>query len=828
MQINIRLIFLSLFLLSHLEINSQVNISNLTPQQIEAISNLSDEELSKYAKQLEINKVDEINKLDKEGTQSENYLINNAETNYSEVKSLEDQELDNKQQVEQDEDIDNSKDSFKVFGHSVFNKRVSTFAPADNLPVPNDYVLGPGDQLIIKLLGTENFEFSPTISRDGSIFINKIGEIVLSGLTLAESIALIKQRINSELIGVQPTISMGRIKSINVFISGEVNRPGMYSLSSLTTITQSLYQAGGITDIGSIRNIQVLRNGVVVNSFDAYDLLVYGNSVNDIRLRSGDVVFIPPMQGVVTISGAIKRNYKYEITENDTFADLLVWSGGFTEDANPDFSYLLRSLERGALPQSSNINLSLSSNLEMLLIHNDRINIPKIGDATLNTVSIEGAVNRSGPVGWYPGLKLSNLFSDFFEDFTHEADPFFAYIVRFNQDTFQYEVLSFSPIDILNNKNSADFLVNEKDKIVILNKDPETRNSQIAETISMLKNQANINEPQMTVSIKGAIRYPNEYPLFKNSTVGTLVQAAGGFLDTAFLDSIEVARKVSDQNSFINQTLSNLSSSDISKFKLQSRDSILVRSIDNLKTYETVSINGRVQFPGEYNYIEGERLSDLVARAGGIRKDGFISGAILQRTSAQILQKDANNRLANQLKKSYASSLLTADGNNNSIDEIIKLSDIITNSKPIGRVSIDLNRALNDEEKYNLYLEPEDILTIPFKNNSVTVIGEVNNENTVFYDSNLKVSDYISLAGGFSKKANKDNIYIIRANGSIIPINNGFYRFGLSRASLEPGDTVVVPIDYDYTDNLSLWTEVTQVIYQTMVSLAAIDRISTN
>jgi polysaccharide export outer membrane protein len=821
MQVNIRLIFLSLFLLSHLEINSQVNISNLTPQQIEAINNLSDEELSKLPKQME------INELDKEDAQSQSYLRYNPEKNYSEDSFLEDQELGADQQVKEDEDLDNSKDSLKVFGHSVFNKQVSTFAPVDNLPVANDYVLGPGDQLIIKLVGTENAEFSPTISREGSIFINKIGEIVLSGLTLDESIALIKQRINSELIGVQPTISMGRIKSINVFISGEVNNPGMYSLSSLTTITQSLYQAGGITDIGSIRNIQVLRNGVVVNSFDAYDLLVYGNSVNDIRLRSGDVVFIPPMQGVVTISGAIKRNYKYEITENDTFADLLVWSGGFTAVANPAFSYLLRSSERGALPKSSTINLSLLSNLEMLLMDNDRINVPNIGDATLNTVSIEGAVNRSGPVGWYPGLKLSDLFYDFFEDFTDEADPFFAYIVRFNQDTFQYEVLSFSPIDILNNKNSADLVVNEKDKIVILNKDPETRNSQVAKTISMLKNQANINKPQMTVIIDGAVKYPNEYPLFKNSTAETLVQAGGGFLDSAYLDSIELSRKVTDPNSFIIQTILNLASSDLSKYKLQSRDSINVRSIENLKKLETVTINGRVQFPGNYVYVEGERLSDLVARAGGIRSDGFIQGAILQRASAQLSEKNAKSTLSARLLKNYSASLLTGETSGN-LDEITMLTKVLNETSDIGRVTIDLDRALNSDKKYNLHLEPGDMLTIPYINNSVSVIGEVQNENTVSFNASLKVSDYISLAGGFNKRADKDNIYIIRANGSITPISKGFHRFGLSRASIESGDTIVVPINYGYTDNLTLWKEVTQVIYQSMVSIAAIDRIATN
>ena len=246
---------------------------------------------------------------------------------------------------------------------SIFRNRVSTFSPIDNLPVPDDYKLGAGDQLIIKLLGTENIQLSPTISRDGSIFINQIGDIVLSGLLFDDAVNLIKERIESALIGVQVFVTMGRIKTINVFISGEVAKPGMYALSALTSVTQSLYQAGGITGIGSLRNIQVLRNGEIINEFDAYDLLIYGNSSNDIRLRSGDVLFVPTYEGIVAISGNVKRQSTFEIKRSDTLADLLKWAGGYNSNANPEFGLSISSDGIGSLANSKTLDFNDPTNL---------------------------------------------------------------------------------------------------------------------------------------------------------------------------------------------------------------------------------------------------------------------------------------------------------------------------------------------------------------------------------------------------------------------------------------------------------------------------------
>ncbi|MDA0345609.1 MAG: SLBB domain-containing protein [Proteobacteria bacterium] len=813
-------ILISLFL--NLEINSQQVIQNISPQQIDAMKRLSPSELEELLEQTG------IDLPNSKFNSFESLQEDRNETNPSQEDTLNTE----KDLISKGEDQDNNLlnapiTPIKTFGHSVFNNRISTFAPVDNLPVPDDYILGPGDQLIIQFIGTENFQIAPTLSREGSIFIDKIGEIVLAGMTYSQSVDFIKKRISSELIGVQSIISMGKIKSINVFISGEVSNPGMYSLSSLTTITQSLYQAGGPTDIGSLRNIQVIRNGNIVNQFDAYDLLIYGNSQNDIRLRSGDVLFIPTIQGTATISGAVKRSYEFEILEKDTIGDLLEWAGGFSSNANPMFAYLLSNKEIGGLPSSKTLDLSQTSNLQILLHNNDQINIPVTGDALLNSIYISGEVNRPGPFGWYAGIKLSDIFNDYLYDFNDKADPFFAYIERLHLETFQYEILSFNPVDIfLRSDPDSDLLLKENDNIVILSKEVESRKSQIDATVSLLNLQRTEEYPLQTVTITGGVKYPNTYPIFSNNNLDTVIQAAGGLDDAAFRNAIEISRKSSTDDNLIKSEVSEISFINAQAFTLQSRDRIFVRTKIDLTSQEFVTITGRVQFPGTYPYSEKDRITDLITRAGGLREDAFIKGAILVRESVKRQQDINNKSLVNRLKSNYSSALLTNEGNANNLNDISVITNILEELNSDGRVAFNLEDALHNDLESNLFLEPGDVLNIPYNISTIAIIGEVNAPNTLTFNPSLKVQDYLTLAGGLTKRANKDEIYILKANGMIEPLKNSIFGIGLSRPQLSAGDTIVVPVNITYTDNLSLWRNVTQVIYQSMVSLAAIDRIA--
>ena len=298
------------------------------------------------------------------------------------------------------------------FGINFFSQEISTFSPVDDMPVPENYLLGVGDEIIIQLIGTENQTFYLPVQRDGSILIESVGPVVVSGLTFDQMQQLIKSRVSQQLIGVEALITMGRLKAMNIFMAGEVNYPGMYSVSALTTITQSLYQAGGISDIGSLRKIKVLRDGSLVTEFDAYSLLISGDASNDIRLRSGDVVLVPEYDGVATVKGEVKRPMVFEIKNTDSIKNLIKMAGYFSNNAYPTNSSLKSKLNSAAVYAFQNINLYDEQDLSRKVKNGDILTVPKAGEGMEQYVRVEGAANRTGFFGWKQGMRLSDLFQN--------------------------------------------------------------------------------------------------------------------------------------------------------------------------------------------------------------------------------------------------------------------------------------------------------------------------------------------------------------------------------------------------------------------------------
>ena len=791
--------------------------ANVTPQMIQQAKSMSPDQQQALASQLGV---------DIPTNQAEDAPATSSELNNDRFENYLDEDDDHNISLSRKGSSLDSR-----FGMSIFRNRVSTFSPIDNLPVPDDYKLGAGDQLIIKLLGTENIQLSPTISRDGSIFINRIGDIVLSGLLFDDAVKLIKQRIESTLIGVQVFVTMGRIKTINVFISGEVAKPGMYALSALTSVTQSLYQAGGVTGIGSLRNIQVLRSGELINKFDTYDLLIYGNSSNDIRLRSGDVLFVPTYEGLVTIAGNVKRSSTFEIKQSDTFTDLLRWAGGYNANANPEFGLAISSDGVGYLPDSKTLDFNDPKNLAIELKPNDRFFIPALGNTIYNSITVMGAVNRPGMVGWFDGMSLLDVFNDVNEDFIPEAvDLNFAFIERFNTNNFLSELISFSPMDIISNISSkANIILQENDIVNILYND-ERRMQQLGSAISKLRTQSSNDQLSQIVTITGAVKFPGQYPIFRDSTLAEMFVAAGGFKDDALLGSIEISRVDLVGDGLVAPSvieISALSDQDESNsFMPQSRDRIHVRTVQELNTNNSITLGGQIKYPGIYPLNKGDTLRSVIARAGGLLDDAFVQGAFLQRQTTMVAQRTGNAKLANTIRSSYASSLLTSEEVSNSLTEINAIAEILENGPTDGRVVINLDFALDGDKDSDIGLDPGDNLFIPKTISTVTVIGEVNSSNSNIYNPSLSVDDYIALAGGFSPRANEDDLYIIKANGSVVPLKKSLFGLGLSRYKPQLGDTIVVPVKASYQDNLGLWTQVTQLIYQSLVSLAALDRIT--
>jgi polysaccharide export outer membrane protein len=794
--------------------------ANVTPQMAQQVKSMSPAQQQTLANQLSF---DMPSNQEADVPTTSNEQINDRFEDYSEEEGLNDGDEIN---------LNASSDNINNrFGISIFRNKVSTFSPIDNLPVPDDYKLGAGDQLIIKLLGTENTQLSPTISRDGSIFINQIGDIVLSGLLFDDAVNLIRNRIESALIGVEVFVTMGRIKTINVFISGEVAKPGMYSLSALTSVTQSLYQAGGITGIGSLRNIQVLRNGEIINKFDAYDLLIYGNSSNDIRLRSGDVLFVPTYEGIVTISGNVKRQSSFEIKRSDTLADLLKWAGGYNSNANPEFGLSVTTNGIGSLANSKTLDFNDPTNLAIELKPNDRFLIPAVGDTIFNSITIKGAVTRPGLMGWFEGMRLSDVFSNLNEDLIPQAAELdFGFIERFNSDTMLWEVIPFTPLKVLINESYKDNLALKENDIVNILFNDQRRMKQIASSVNKLRFQSSNEQLLQVVTISGAVKFPGRYPIYKDSILADVITAAGGFKDDALLGSIEISRANLVDDGLVVPSIIEISAlnnfNESISFELQSRDRINVRTVSELNSIESIILSGEVKYPGAYPLNKGDTLSSIIERAGGLLDTAFPYGAFLQRQTTMAAQKRGNVRLAETIRSSYASSLLTSEEVSNSFSEINAIAEILSNSTNDGRVVIDLESALNGNRDSNIFLENGDKLVIPTINNTISVIGEVISSNSSIYNRALSVDDYIALAGGFSPRANQDDIYIIQANGVVTPLTKSFFGLGLSKYQLQQGDTIVVPIESDYRDKLGLWTQVTQLFYQSLVSLAALDRIT--
>ena len=715
------------------------------------------------------------------------------------------------------------------FGLSIFDAEISTFSPFENIPVGDNYILGAGDELSIKLVGSENALLNLMIQTNGTIFVPKIGEISLSGLTFNDAIKTIQSRIEKELIGVNAFITMGRIKSINIFLAGEVNAPGMYSISALSTITQSLYQAGGISDIGSLRNIKVVRDGIQITAFDVYDLLIYGNAENDIRLRSGDVVLVQPYEGLVELKGNIKRPHQYEIKSGDTFNDLLKWSGGFEANAYPAGSTLSRSNSIGSTPTVQNINLLLEENLSKKILPNDSIMIPATGVEQRKYITLKGEINRPGRYGWTEGMKISDLLSKdgiYLDDFTNDTDLDIALIERLDQNTKQYDVMFFSPFKVLESINStSNFELHEFDSLYFLPNNLLSRFLLVDQLNKKLLTKNIKGQTLQLFTIDGDVKFPGTYPLPSEFNLSKAIMIAGGASDTAFLDSVEISRvqqNSGELESKIFEIPVTKNSLEAANFLIKSRDRIYVRQNEDLLLERSFTVQGFVRFPGNYPLNSNETLKSAITRAGGLKSNSFPEGAKLIRKSLIEVQTDQNKNLASQIRSSFASSLLTSETKNIVFEDIELVARTIEDLPGEGRIVINLPEAMSDNAEFDISLEDGDLLIIPQTTNIINIIGEVKRPNVVSYTQGFDTRDYIELAGGFTQRADKEELYIIRANGSIISLQKSFFSLGLSKPKFMPGDTLVIPIKQNYQDPLPLWSQVTQIIYQSMVSLAAV------
>ena len=846
-------------LLTAIFVSMGVSAQTISPQMIQQLQSMPPAQQEAMAKQYGID-LDQV--LGRKGVKGTNTGIA-APGEQLEQRTLGDTDLESQQNyrlfqekfAEFEKSLIEEKGEVQRYGVSLFDKEVSTFAPTDDASVPDNYRLGAGDQLAIQLFGSESDQYDLQITRDGQISFPKLGPITVAGLTYEDARELIQSRVKDQIIGAQATISMGRLRAINIFMAGEVAVPGAYSVSALTTITQALFQAGGIGDIGSLRNIQVKRNGLTVETFDVYQLLLKGDASGDVRLQSGDVVFVPPYAGIVDVEGAVKRPMIYEFIDGESVADAVAMAGGLNQDAYSAAIAVVSKAIGKSLPGAKNIDLTQAERASTGLRDGDKIRVPQSTENLENAVTLKGAVVRPGVYGWVVGQKIADILSSIPSDLKPYADLGYALVVRQKNAQLDIEVLQINLAAALNGEGSQDnILTRPRDQIIVFSQasvsdittvdadadadaDADTDTEAEAEItssqrlallrpiIEKLKSQARSGEPVQTISISGAVKSPGDYPLSRDDTVATLIAAGGGLQDSVYLDSAELRRLYLGQNNEIlsryidlNLTTELMSSSGT---VLQSRDHLYVRALPDWNPTNAVTVEGEVLFPGSYRIRKNETMTDVIERAGGLTASAFYEGAVFTRESVAKQESLRSKEFAQLIIRDFASSQLTKEDNTVGIDEIKAIADILEKFEGAGRLLVDIGAAMSGDSVADITLEDGDTLTIPPRVSTVTVVGEIRRPGTHSFQSELDLEDYLGLSAGLTARADDKELYIVRADGSVLRPTKSWTLFAGGNTSLNPGDTIVVPINTGYTDNLTLWRDITQTIFNTTAGFAS-------
>lgn len=651
----------------------------------------------------------------------------------------------------------------KIYGHQVFNSQSLTFEPSENLATPQNYRLGPGDEVVIDIWGTSEDHMRQTISPEGSIMISQIGPVYLNGLTIKDANQHIKSAFSRKYAGMNDAetdiqVTLGQVRTIQVDILGEVATPGTFRMSPFSSVFHALYRAGGINDIGSLRNIQVLRNGKKVAGVDIYDYLFKGKTSGNIRLQEGDVIIVPPYEQLVNIDGNVKRPMYYEIKPDETVKSLLDYAGGFTGDA---YGGMVR-LSRQSGTENELYNIDRGEFATYRLQDGDIITVGTILDRYANRVELKGAVYRPGMFAIGDGLKTVRDLIDKADGVTEDAYTDRVLLYREGPEK-QLEVVALDLKDILRGA-APDITLKRNDMLVI--------------------SSVNELEERGDVYIGGQVVRPGAYPYAANSTVEDLIFQAGGLLEGASTARVDISRRIVDPSATeaTNQlaqefTVSIENGLAVGKgkgFRLKPYDRVEVRRSPGYAPQETVAIDGEVLFAGTYTLRKrNERLSEFVTRAGGLIDGAYIKGAHLSRRLSE-----------SELAARKEALRLAMSNNSENMGDSIAIDKIdLSNMYNVG---INLEKALaNPGSDYDLVLMPGDSLYVPEKQSTVKISGDVMFPNAVIYEPGKKLSHYINQAGGYGQRAKKGKAFIVYMNGTVARAKRN--------TPIEPGCHIIVP-----------------------------------
>ena len=679
--------------------------------------------------------------------------------------------VNNAEEVELDFDIPEDA-TRKIFGHDIFRSKNLSFEPNMNIATPSTYTLGPGDEVVLDIYGASQVNGTFKVSPDGNITIPNEGPVNVAGLTVTQAQNKVRKTIGGHYQGSTIKLTVGQTRTIIVNVMGEVKTPGTYTLSAFATVFNALYMAGGVNDIGTLRNIKVSRNGRIISTVDVYDYIMNGKLAGNVMLRDNDVIMVGPYENIVEITGKVKRPMLYEMKKNESLQSLLTLAGGFTGDAYKQNVRVERKSDEG-------LTVHNVDEWDFTAFHNedgDVVVVAPVIERFKNTVSIMGAVFRPGQYKLGGSVNSVKTLVEQAGGLDEQALTTRAVLHRMKADrTTSTQTIN---IGAILSGDAADVILQNEDQLII------SSTKEITD--------------KYTLSIFGDVVKPGQYSFSENETVEDLITEAGGLLESASLVNVEVARRImtSEDNpdgtkmATIHQiTLSDgLAIEGETGFKLRPYDIVSIHRNPDYQVQKYVYATGEVKYAGAYVLAnKTERISDIIKRAGGLTQEANINGAQLMRRISEKERELQYRKL--EMASTKADSLeIFANINKTSYSVGIDLKSILDNTA-------------NDVE-----LEEGDSIYIPKMVNTVKISGEVLMPNTVAYVKGKSASYYVNQAGGVTENGKKSKAYIVYANGQASM---------LSKGKIEPGCEIIVPTKVDRkvdTAKVSMWATLASTI----------------
>lgn len=644
----------------------------------------------------------------------------------------------------------------RVFGRDIFNNTELTFEPAMNIATPQNYVVGPGDNVKVDIFGASQKSNVYTVSPDGDITIEGYGPINISGLTMSQANARLRSTLGSRYSSSSIKVSLGQTRTITVNVMGEVKTPGTFTLSAFASVFHALYMAGGINEIGTLRNIKVYRGGRLVTVVDVYDYILNGKLKGNVRLADNDVIVVGPYDSMVNISGKVKRPMYYEMKKNESVGTLLKYAGGYESDAYTKSIRIIRN--NGAKRSVFNINEFDMSSFKVA--DGDEVSVDSILDRYENMVEVKGAVFRPGMYQLGGDMTTVRGLLTQCDGVTEEAFTARGVMHRMNADR-TLKVISVDVEGIMNG-TTPDMALQNEDILFIPTKSE--------------------SQTERTITIHGEVQYPGIYRYADNETLEDFVLQAGGLKETASTVKVDVARRIYDSKATTTDSLIAHTYSFALKdgfvvdgeqgFVLQPFDEVYVRRSPGYRTQQNVTVQGEVNFPGAYTLSKRDtRLSDIIKAAGGPNNTAYIKGARLERK----ITDEERMRMQQIVKMAQRKS-----------DEKDSINTMMLDLGEKYYVGIQLDKALaNPGGDEDLVLREDDRIIVPEYTNTVKISGEVLYPNTVAYKKGENAKYYINKAGGFGQRAKKSHTYIVHMNGTVNQMGKG--------DKPTPGSEIIVP-----------------------------------